>query len=140
MRLIDVCDSFTLNDCNGVGFSLAFGGGFIDVYDPMGNHDCQFWAGGAPTIDPESLRKKGEWISVEDMLPTRDGRYICCYVFGNENRQFFGVLDYYSCDQIPHFQHELGGYGMRVTHWMPLPEPPTTNEVASDIMMQAQED
>ena len=61
MRLVDLYDSFTLNECNGTGYSLAFGGGFIDVYDPKGKPICQFWGGDAPTIGPASLRPKGEW-------------------------------------------------------------------------------
>lgn len=109
---------------------------FAEQYDKRGlltaPHTADFLIANGVTIDPSALRPKGVWISVDDMLPTRDGRYICCYVFGNENRQFFGVLDYYSCDQIPHFQHELGGYGMRVTHWMPLPEPPGGEADATD--------
>ncbi len=50
-RLIDANGSYTLNEINETGHSLAFGGGFIDVYDPKGKYLCQFWAGDAPTVD-----------------------------------------------------------------------------------------
>ena len=49
-RLIDANGSYTLNECNEAGYSLGFGGGFIDVYDPKGKYICQFWAGDAPTV------------------------------------------------------------------------------------------
>lgn len=60
MRLIDGNGSYTLNEINGTGHSLAFGGNFIDVYDSDGKHICQFWAGDAPAIDAaEVVRCKG---------------------------------------------------------------------------------
>ena len=65
-----------------------------------------------------------EWIPVTERLPKRRMQCVCRYVFGNDTQGFFQVLDYYAADAQPHFQHELGGSGMRVTHWMPLPEPP----------------
>ena len=66
----------------------------------------------------------GKWISVTESLPERNMQCICRYVFGNNTQAFFQVLDYFATDKQPHFQHELGGSRMRVTHWMPLPEPP----------------
>ena len=65
-----------------------------------------------------------EWISVKDRLPERNMQCVCRYVFGNDTQSFFQVLDYFATDKQPHFQHELGGSRMRVTHWMPLPQPP----------------
>ena len=65
-----------------------------------------------------------EWISVKERLPECDMPCLCQYVFGNGKMAFYQVLDYYFTEKVPHFQHELGGTGMRVTHWMPLPEPP----------------
>ena len=65
------------------------------------------------------------WISVEDRLPERDERVLCRYTFGEDGLMYFyQVLDYYATDPQPHFQHTLGDTRMRVTHWMPLPEPP----------------
>lgn len=60
-----------------------------------------------------------EWISVKDRLPTESGAYLVSYKFESEHR-YFGVHDYYVGER---FQHE-GFRGLKVTHWMPLPEPP----------------
>ena len=62
-----------------------------------------------------------EWISVKDRLPHKNMRVLACYTFDGY-MQFVQVLDYYATDKKPHFQHE--GDGMRVTHWMPMPQPP----------------
>ena len=65
-----------------------------------------------------------KWIPVGERLPEKNGRYICNYHFGNNrDMTFTQVLDYYAIDTAPHFQHTLDGI-MKVTHWMPLPEPP----------------
>jgi hypothetical protein len=74
-------------------------------------------------VCPFCGREKVEWISVKDRLPEHDERVLACYSF-NTSMQFIQVLDYYATDPVPHFQHELGTDGMKVTHWMPLPEPP----------------
>ena len=67
----------------------------------------------------------GEWIPVTERLPEKDGLYLCNYHFGkNRDMTFTRVLDYYATDKIPHFQHTLDDTTMKVTHWMPLPEPP----------------
>lgn len=68
----------------------------------------------------------GVWIDAAVELPVMDGKYICRYGFEKEGRlhdmRFTSVLDYYATDQDPHFQHE--SVGVRVTHWMEMPEPP----------------
>lgn len=71
-----------------------------------------------PTIDPESLRKKGEWISVKDRLPNYDTPVIICT---DEKFVYAGTI--------------IGGtwfldndsWTENVTHWMPLPEPPNAD-------------
>lgn len=63
-----------------------------------------------------------EWISVEDRLPEKDGRYLCRYGFGSIDYLITGCLSYIATDQEPHWQH--ASMGLIVTHWMPLPEPP----------------
>ena len=66
-----------------------------------------------------------KWIPVTERLPDRDGQYLCNYHFGEHRAMTFTrVLDYYATDKVPHFQHTLGDITMKVTHWMPLPEPP----------------
>ena len=70
--------------------------------------------------------KHSEWISVEDRLPEKQCSYLCCYIFEDfPDHKYYNVLDYYLVDEHPHFQHEGGITRLRVTHWMPLPSPPT---------------
>ncbi len=65
-----------------------------------------------------------QWIPVYERLPEKMCQCVCRYVFGNNaDSPFFQVLWYYANLENPHFQHE-GSMGMKVTHWMPLPEPP----------------
>lgn len=65
------------------------------------------------------------WIPVSERLPDRNGRYLCRYVFNDHyDMSFEQVISYYATDKKPHFQNEGDGLGMKVTHWMPLPEPP----------------
>jgi hypothetical protein len=62
-------------------------------------------------------RKQSEWISVEERLPERNGRYLThCNV---EGQSLVCIL--YYC--------KVGGFNDgAVTHWMPLPEPPMKGE------------
>lgn len=55
----------------------------------------------------------GEWISVDERLPERNGRYMThCKI---EGKSLVCIL--YYCN--------VGGFNEgTVTHWMPLPEPP----------------
>lgn len=69
------------------------------------------------------LRERQKWIPVTERLPEADGHYLCRYGFEGAGMAFCQTLDYYATDVQPHFQHE-GSRGMRVTHWMPLPEAP----------------
>lgn len=69
------------------------------------------------------LRERQKWIPVTARLPEGDGHYLCRYRFNGAGSTFYQTLDYYATDVQPHFQHE-GTHGMRVTHWMPLPEAP----------------
>lgn len=78
----------------------------------------------------EKMTAKGyhrqEWISVDERLPTEQKEYLAYYGFDNGDgdlgMMFTGVLTYFAYDKKPHFQHE--DLRLRVTHWMPLPEPP----------------
>lgn len=81
-----------------------------------------------PTIDPASLRPKGEWISVEDRLP-QEGGAVC------ENVILFmdnGLVTVGWLNQITNRGYYLDTINdvvikaplSRFTHWMPLPEPP----------------
>lgn len=60
--------------------------------------------------------RKQEWISVEDRLPEREGKYIAYTTRGTiEIARFYS---YYVNDK-PQFDYWI-------THWMPLPQPPET--------------
>ena len=79
-------------------------------------------------IDEKLFKKKAEeilnsledgpkWISVEDKLPEKDGRYLIRYKSGKVKRTFVG--DWYVLN------NEWGSIrNAEVTHWMPLPAPP----------------
>ena len=58
-------------------------------------------------------RVNNEWISVDDRLPERNGRYLThCKIEGQSL-----VCALFYC--------KIGGFNeSTVTHWMPLPEPP----------------
>ena len=63
-----------------------------------------------------------KWIPVTERLPEKYGKYLCRYVF-NESAEYphIEAISYYPT--MTRFQGE-GSCGMRVTHWMPLPETP----------------
>ena len=73
-----------------------------------------------------------EWISVKDRLPENGQEVFVAYVFPLQNslisKHFYSASIYHIDDgnglvNRPHFENE-GFRGMRVTHWMPLPQPP----------------
>lgn len=56
--------------------------------------------------------------------PEKGGDYLClCCIDGHTEYPFYMVLRYYIVDKNPHFQHE-SEHGLRVTHWMCLPDMP----------------
>lgn len=62
------------------------------------------------------------WISVNDQLPERATDYLCrCVIRDNVDYPFYMVLRYILFNKDPHFQHECDN-GLRVTHWMHIPE------------------
>lgn len=97
--------------------------GYVQVVD-VGDIDE------APTIDPASLRAKGEWISVEDRLPEE---HTTVLVLCKNGAMFTGYCFCDYCDDMRWKIHtalsstKLLNKG-RVSHWMPLPEPPNTEE------------
>lgn len=100
--------------------------GFSDIpecgdFDAVGVSDIDIM----PTIDPESLRPKEEWISVKDRLPQAKETVLAyeaafdsmsmAYRLPN-TEEWIDTGNYYALDAV--------------THWMPLPKPPkeTNNE------------
>ena len=86
------------------------------------------------TLDPKELdkvlkenRPEEEWISVEDRLPDEGGRY-WCYV---REVTDLGVSHFqWNCcynEDTKTFTDSTLTNGENITHWMPLPEPPTIN-------------
>jgi hypothetical protein len=70
-----------------------------------------------------------EWVSVKDRLPEKDGiSSIYCLVY--ETRYGQRVLpynEYHECwDQEDGDDFYSTAVGGKITHWMPLPEPPKT--------------
>lgn len=69
-----------------------------------------------------------KWIPVGERLPDKHGKpYVCLLTFPHGG-QFPYILNWYEYGDNGyvngrHFQDE-GLDGMKVTHWMPLPEPP----------------
>ncbi len=64
---------------------------------------------------PESLRAKGEWISVEDRLPTiEDANETESILAIHKDEKYVGR---WLWDIVAEYPTEF-------THWMPLPEPP----------------
>ena len=63
----------------------------------------------------------GGWVSVEDRLPGKNGRYLCRYeqdVDGKVCRcTDFGMFD-------SNIGEKGGWFVEKVAYWMPLPEPP----------------
>lgn len=82
------------------------------------------------------VKPAGQWISVKDKLPEDNGFVVCLYLgqdgiyyptVGTYAERPYGRMDWFTdmdCTE--------GGIdeGIRVTHWMPLPKPPKTNEKA----------
>jgi hypothetical protein len=65
-----------------------------------------------------------KWIPVSERLPEKAIDYLCrCCIDGHTDFPFHMVLRYILFDKNPHFQHE-SVYGLNVTHWVPIPEPP----------------
>lgn len=86
----------------------------------------------APTVDQRCLRPVEEWISVKDMLPEVFDEVLVYDTFGDNHISIAwrettprknGIVDWYWNSQMS-YPEDL----THVTHWMPLPEPPTKGE------------
>jgi len=64
-----------------------------------------------------------EWISVKELLPDADFEVIVC----SDDDVFISVLRRGWDDCQDYFECEVG-VPWRVTHWMPLPEPPNAQQ------------
>lgn len=57
------------------------------------------------------------WISVEDALPEEDGKYL-----------FFSTRGGVQCA----YYYKGLTMGRTITHWMPLPQPPSSSEIPNN--------
>lgn len=80
----------------------------------------------------EDINVPSKWIPVSERLPDKHGKpYVCLLTFPHGG-QFPYILNWYEYGDNGyvngrHFQDE-GLDGMKVTHWMPLPQPPKEGE------------
>lgn len=86
------------------------------------------------------------WIRCRDRLPDKDGEYLVTCKYHNGNRHvvelMFSVVGN-DKDDIPKGWYDFDGYTYgidevdgpdfaRITHWMPIPEPPTDDTQKGD--------
>ena len=68
----------------------------------------------AEAVYAAGYRKQSEWISVEERLPEREGKYLVFTIKGEIKIEPYCTV---AINYEPQFNYW-------VTHWMPLPEPP----------------
>lgn len=76
------------------------------------NAACAKWEG----LYRAELEKKGTWVSVKDRLPEDYQRVLCLFESGTMEVSFRA--------SVKGFCYEGFKQTGKVTHWMPLPEPP----------------
>lgn len=72
---------------------------------------------------PEEIKRgMRSWISVKEKAPRRFECVLCYYPDKEYGSKIMVDFNQYDAGETPHFSNQrLWG---RVTHWMPLPEPP----------------
>ena len=73
---------------------------------------------GEVKIDIIFDEEKGQWISVKDRQPERDGFYLAWYTFKDGS---------HACDM---FYYNGSFISSSITHWMPFPEPSESEDDA----------
>lgn len=88
---------------------------------------CDFY----PEVREKALKEQepkfGEWISVKDRLPERD-TYVLVYSETYLKTKI--AIFYYKKEDVWHYDSNSYAYTeyYGITHWMPLPLPPTEKE------------
>ena len=99
------------------------------LYLPWGEVNSHTAADIADRIIDSGICDESKWIPVTERLPEKHGEtFLCLYTFQNSKESFPYCLHWHAYGSNgfvdgPHFSDE-GINGMKVTHWMPLPEPP----------------
>lgn len=70
-----------------------------------------------------------EWINADERLPEDDRQVLCWYL--NEDGVYSYVVGRYSRRLYPSWEtdidnNEIYYQPVKITHWMPLPEPPAS--------------
>ena len=79
----------------------------------------------ADAIEELTDNHVGKWIPVTERLPEKPGNYLVYANYAKGNQPFADV-DYYSGKNFATVYTCCGYY--RVSHWLPLPEPPEKEE------------
>ena len=67
-----------------------------------------------------------KWISVKDKLPKNDAVEV---LVKHKNYSCYFIATYYDIGDRWFFRKEIGHVGTsEITHWMPLPPPPTSDK------------
>jgi len=76
-------------------------------------------------FDKSTIGVQPKWISVKDKKkkPNIDGEYLVC-----SDKQAYSLAHYCKVGWIPFNGPAFQVIDFNVTHWMPLPKPPSNNE------------
>ena len=76
----------------------------------------------------DGKKEAAKWVSVEERLPETEGYYL---VWNKEQKKieirfFYRLPPNYPVESNPEIREYFGNFTdyKRITHWMPLPEPP----------------
>ena len=71
-----------------------------------------------------------DWISVEERLPAQSGNYLICFrCRGSDAEEVYVSSTFcYAEGESPRWDAQVIRDDIKITHWMPLPEPPEVNK------------
>lgn len=86
---------------------------------------CDFYPEVREKALEETEPKFGEWVSIKDNKPKKNGYYLCWWMKDRcGNRETWQIDKLYWEDNLWLLHHNSFKIVTNVTHWMPLPEPP----------------